>query len=183
MNLWLVRHAQPLIDAGVCYGASDILADENATLQVARRLAGELPHGLRLITSPLQRCARLAAALQALRPDITFQTDRRLAEMNFGRWELHRWVDIPAADITEWTDNFGTCRFGGAESVQELMDRVTTLWDETSAAPTDAVWITHAGVIRAAMLLSQGVRQVAQANQWPRATVTFGEVLTVASRN
>ena len=92
MNLWLVRHAQPLIDAGVCYGASDILADENATLQVARRLAGELPHGLRLITSPLQRCARLAAALQALRPDITFQTDRRLAEMNFGRWELHRWV-------------------------------------------------------------------------------------------
>ena len=84
MKLWLVRHAQPLIAPGVCYGATDMAADEPATRQAAQALAQTLPPGLSLRVSPLQRCARLAQSLRELRPDLLARTDARLAEMNFG---------------------------------------------------------------------------------------------------
>ena len=88
MNLWLVRHAQPLIAPGVCYGASDVPADDAATQAAARALALALPPGTRVASSPLQRCERLAKAVQGLRPDLSCKTDARLAEMDFGRWQV-----------------------------------------------------------------------------------------------
>ena len=35
MKLWIVRHAKPLIESGVCYGALDVAADAPHTLQAA----------------------------------------------------------------------------------------------------------------------------------------------------
>lgn len=84
MKLWLVRHAQPLIAAGVCYGSTDVAADADATQQAALQLAQTLPQNLSMICSPLQRCQCLADCLQGLRPDLLYATDARLAEMDFG---------------------------------------------------------------------------------------------------
>ena len=175
MKLWLVRHAQALIAPGVCYGATDVVADEQATLQAAQALALTLPVGLLLVSSPLQRCERLAQCLRGLRPDLSYKTDARLMEMDFGCWEGQRWDDIAAHELDQWTVNFGHWRCGGAESVQDVMVRVATLWDEAHSAGDDAMWVTHAGVIRAAMLLSQGVREVTQADQWPLLDIAFGQ--------
>lgn len=174
MKLWLVRHAQPLIAPGVCYGATDVAADDQATLQAAHALAQTLPAGVLLVSSQLQRCERLAHCLRGLRPDLAYKTDARLAEMNFGCWEGQRWDAIPQADFDHWVADFGEHRFGGQESVSEFMRRVACAWDETQRQGLDAVWITHAGVIRAASLLAQGVRQVAQAAQWPSDAPAFG---------
>lgn len=174
MKLWLVRHAQPSIAPGVCYGATDVAADAPATLQAALALAELLPHGVQLISSTLQRCEHLAQCLRGLRPDLSYKTDVRLREMNFGCWEGQPWDAIPQAEVDCWVANFGEHRFGGAESVSQVMQRVAGVWDETQQAGQDAVWITHAGVIRAATLLAQGVRQVAQATQWPRDAPAFG---------
>ena len=174
MKLWLVRHAQPLIAPAVCYGASDVAADASATLQAAQALARTLPAGVALVSSPLQRCERLAQCLRGLRPDLTYTTDARLAEMNFGCWEGQRWDAIAQADYDAWVADFAEHRFGGQESVSEFMRRVTCAWDENQRQGLDAVWITHAGVIRAASLLAQGVRQVAQAAQWPSDAPAFG---------
>lgn len=174
MKLWLVRHAQPLITPGVCYGVTDVAAVEKATLQAAQALAQTLPNGVAVISSSLQRCERLANCLQGLRPDLPYITDARLVEMNFGCWEGQRWDAIPPADYERWTANFGKHRFGGRESVHEFMQRVACVWDETQRQGRDAVWITHAGVIRAATLLAQGVRQVQHATQWPTEAPLFG---------
>lgn len=174
MKLWLVRHAQPLIAPGICYGATDVLADAVATQQAARALALVLPQGLRVISSPLLRCEQFALNLRALRPDLTYETDARLKEMDFGCLEGQRWADIAPSEFAQWTDNFGHWRFGGVESVQDVMARVASLWDDVRSAGDDAAWITHAGVIRAAMLLSQGVREVTRADQWPSAHIEFG---------
>ena len=175
MKLWLVRHAQPLIAPGVCYGATDVAADAQATLQAARALATVLPDRVPIIASPLQRCERLAHCLQGLRPDLAYRTDARLVEMDFGSWEGQRWDAIPQADFERWMAAFGGHRFGGVESVSEFMQRVAGAWDQTRREGLDAVWITHAGVIRAATLLAQGVRQVEQAAQWPREAPAFGQ--------
>ena len=179
MKFWLVRHAQPLVEAGVCYGASDILADEPATAQAAQALALELPSDLKVMCSPLTRCTQLANALQQLRPDLTWKPETRLAEMNFGHWEGQRWNDIPAAALAQWTTDFGPWRFGGVESVQDLMQRVSALWEETRSTQVGTLWVTHAGVIRAATLLSQGVQQVTHARQWPQQALPFGRAISL----
>ena len=175
MKLWLVRHAQVLLPPGICYGATDVAADASATLSAAQALAAELPHGLSLRVSPLQRCEQLAQALQGLRPDLTCKTDARLAEMDFGHWEGQGWSSIPQSALDAWVTDFAHHRFGGRESVSEVMQRVALAWDATWQAGQDATWITHAGVIRAASLLHQGVRQLQRADQWPQQGPGFGQ--------
>ncbi len=176
MKLWLARHAQPLIEHGICYGRTDVPSDTLTTLAAAQALSGCLPLGLQVVTSSLQRCEQLAQCLRGLRPDLAYKTDARLAEMDFGCWEGQRWDAIDQADYDRWTADFGAYRFGGVESVHEFMQRVARVWDETQLAGRDTVWITHAGVIRAASLLVKGVHQVYDAAQWPSTAPAFGEI-------
>jgi len=180
MKLWLVRHAQVMLPPGICYGATDVAADAAATQAAAQALAEELPLGLPLRVSPLQRCEQLAQALQGLRPDLaTKTTDSGLAEMDFGDWEGRAWSAIPQSALDAWVADFARHRFGGRDSVAEVMQRVALAWDATLQAGQDAAWITHAGVIRAASLLHQGIRQVHRADQWPKDGPGFGQWLTL----
>lgn len=175
MRLWLVRHAAPLVEPGTCYGALDLAADAQATQQAAEALAQVLPkHGV-LRSSPLQRCTQLARALCALRVDLSFTIDSRLREMDFGAWEGRRWDALGAPALQAWTDDFAHHRPGGGESVHSFMARVAQAWNEVSLQGKDTVWITHAGVIRAAALLHAGQMSVTQAAQWPATACGFGQ--------
>ena len=172
MSLWVVRHAQPLIPPGICYGALDVPADPTATQQAAQALAQVLPHGAQLRYSVLQRCELLAHYLCALRPDLICKSEPRLVEMNFGIFEGMAWADIAKDALDAWTADFCHHRFGGEESVAEFMARVAAVWDESRGLP-DQVWITHAGVARAAVLLEQGVRMPQSAAQGPTQAPDF----------
>ena len=66
MTLWLVRHALPLIEPGICYGQLDMPADLQATQTCAKELVNVLPKGITVVTSPLQRCELLAKVLIGL---------------------------------------------------------------------------------------------------------------------
>lgn len=174
MSLWLARHAQPLVDAGVCYGALDVAADGPATEAAAQRLAQALPAGLAVVAcSPLRRCVQLARALQALRPDLAATPDPRLAEMDFGHWEGRRWDDIGAAALQAWTDDFANHRPGGGECVADVMARVAGAY-KTLRPGEPTLWITHAGVIRAAGLIARGTSHVQHAHEWPAQAPAFG---------
>jgi alpha-ribazole phosphatase len=175
VDIWLVRHAQPLVAPGVCYGAMDVPADAQATVNAAQALAKALPAQIHIISSPLQRCEQLAQVLRGLRPDLTHKTDARLAEMDFGQWEGQRWDAIARAELDAWAANFATWRCGGAETVTAVMHRVGAAWDDTRALGQPAAWITHAGVIRAAKLIAHGQRHIAHAAQWPLAAPGFGQ--------
>ena len=99
--------------------------------------------------------------------------------MDFGDWENRSWTDIGQQPLQRWTDNFAHHSPGGGESVTQVMQRVAAAL-ATSAARAAAtglpvLWITHAGVIRAAMLLAQGITQVSRADQWPRDAPAWGE--------
>ena len=194
MKLWLVRHAQPLIDAGICYGRLDMAADAEATAECAAKLATQLPAGLRVVSSPLQRCEQLAQALQALRPDLAYKTDGQLQEMDFGQWEGCAWQDIPRAELEAWTGDFAHYNVGhDGESVAAFMARVGAAFEgltpqsqipamvqRTMAQDSGVLWITHAGVIRAVELLAQGVRHIERANQWPVEAPKYGQWRTLA---
>jgi alpha-ribazole phosphatase len=176
--IWLVRHAQPLIASGVCYGALDVPAEVDATRQAAHGLAQRLPPEARVLVSPLLRCQQLAQALRVLRPDLLFDTNARLAEMNFGAWEGQRWDALPPEAFAAWTNDFWFHRVDGGECVADFMGRVGEVWDAAMAAGianAPQVWLTHAGVIRAARLIASGQREVRTAGDWPAAAPGFGQ--------
>ena len=175
MSLWAVRHAQPLVAPGICYGVLDMPADAQATRAAAEKLAAVLPKGCSVRSSTLQRCEQLAQALSVLRPDLMLKLDPRLREMDFGSWEGQHWYAIGQSALEAWTTDFAQHRPGGGESVQGFMQRVTAAWDEKGDRPT--LWITHAGVIRACTLLAAGTRNIAHADQWPQAAPGYGEYL------
>ena len=171
MKLWLLRHAQVVLKPGLCYGASDVAADGALNLEAAQRAAAFLPQGLSVCTSALGRTQQLGEALQGLRPDLGQpRADARLNEMNFGQWELQRWDVIPRAAFDAWMADFAQHRFGGAESTQAILDRVgAALADLRERETEEAVWITHAGVIRAVLYLAaNGSTPIERVDQWPR---------------
>lgn len=175
MKLWLVRHALPLAGKGVCYGAADLPAEAQATQRAAEALASLLPMALAVRCSPRLRCRQLADALRALRPDLPCGIDPRLAEMDFGSWERRRWSDIARDEFDGWMADFPGYRCGGGESVAQLMARVELALADMRQGGSDAVWITHAGVVRAVRLLAGGVALPQEAGEWPRDGLDFGQ--------
>lgn len=102
--------------------------------------------------------------------------------MNFGAFEGQRWDSISVQAYDDWTADFWQHRFGGAESVAEFMARVALAWRDArqaAAGKHPQVWITHAGVIRAATLLSKGIMEVHEAAQWPADAPAFGQACCI----
>jgi alpha-ribazole phosphatase len=173
VGLWLIRHARPLIEDGICYGRLDVPADGSETQTAAQRLAEVLPAGIDVLSSPLQRCQQLARALQLLRPDLPVRTEARLAEMDFGAWEGRRWDNIDRQELEAWSKGFQGYRAGGnGESVATFTARVGQVFDEVCGRGGQA-WITHGGVFKVAWLRRHGVA-LESAAQWPKQALAWG---------
>jgi alpha-ribazole phosphatase len=148
MTLYLVRHPQPNVAPGLCYGASDVPVTGTELARVHAGLA--LPSGLPVYASPLRRCALLAERLAPGRVTL----DARLAEMNFGAWELRPWSDIPRADVDAWAADLLHYRPGGAENVLDVARRVQAFVADLRAP--SALIVCHAGTIRLLTALHGG---------------------------
>lgn len=158
MRLILVRHPLPLVAPGVCYGSSDLPAapDDVARVHAALLASASIPHGTPVYASPLQRCAALAGRLGV------HTLDARLAEMDFGAWELRSWDDIPRAEVDAWAADLANYRPGGGESVLQVAARVAAfraeLLDQHQHQHQQAAIICHAGTIRVLMALEAGLK-------------------------
>lgn len=176
--LWLLRHAQPLIAPGVCYGQLDVPADPGATLQASLRAVSALPRGVRLRYSPLQRCEQLAQALQA--PEAFLSADVRLQEMHFGHWEGQAWNDIGRTAVEAWSHDLYGSSPGGGESLAAMLQRVRSAlldsWQHDSQqGRRDVVWVTHAGVIRCVHWLLRYGAAHPTATDWTLPAPAFGQ--------
>jgi alpha-ribazole phosphatase len=180
VKLWLLRHGPVDCEAGHCYGRSDVAALAQPTQDIAARVAPALAPGLELVVSPRTRCMHLAQALMALRPDLTLRVDPRIAEMDFGAWEGRPWSDVARHEFDAWMADFGQMRAGGSgESTSAFMARVAQAHDDWRSSGRDALWVTHAGVMRAALLLHAGKRQVREASEWPSRAIGWGELMSL----
>jgi alpha-ribazole phosphatase len=152
MRLHLVRHPQPLVDKSTCYGRSDIAVAPEMLAQSAAQLLPQLralPHDWPLVSSPLQRCAKLAHSLAQAMHRPAPQVDPRLQEMDFGQWELRPWDDIPWAEVEAWNADLAHYAPGGGETLTEVAGRMWQAFDDLLARSTDGVIvICHAGSIR-----------------------------------
>ena len=183
--LWLQRHAQPLVAPGICYGRTDMAADDKATAAAAQALqsawaAEALPAGT-VWHSPLQRCTQLAAALQTQAPAFQLRACNDLAEMDFGAWEGQRWDGIAREEMQAWTADFMAYAPGGGESLATMMARITRALDAARQQARETgqpvLWISHAGVAQCAhWLLTRGQR-LPLAKDWPSVKLAYGEWL------
>lgn len=175
-TLWLLRHAPVDAPAGLCYGRTDLSCAVQATQAVAAQIAPLLPADIALHSSPLQRCTTLARAIADRQPALPQAAiDPRLAEMDFGAWEGQPWDRIARADFEAWMADFADARAGThGESTRLFMARVGEAWDAWRMSGRDALWVTHAGVMRAVLLLQRGVWCVDDAAQWPSAPIDYG---------
>ena len=169
MDIVLIRHPAVAVDAGVCYGHSDVaLADDPSvsSAAIAVRLATlQVPPPRVLLSSPLTRCATVAAAM-AGDFGCAHSVDERLKEMDFGAWEQQRWDAIDRTLLDGWAADFHHARAHGGESVAQFVVRVGA-WLEAFAQTRElspAYVVTHAGVIRviAALLLDVPVERAVQ---------------------
>lgn len=182
-SLWLLRHAQPLIDTGTCYGRLDIPADALHTQQSAAAFAAVMPAHAALRHSPLQRCTQLVQALM-LTPAYpsacsSYTVDPRLQEMDFGTWEGCRWDAIAPAAIDAWAQQLADTAPGDGESLAHMLDRVREAlldsWLHDSRQGTrDVVWVTHAGVVRCVQWLLHQGRHTPTAADWQLPAPAYG---------
>lgn len=155
MDLVLIRHPAVAVEAGVCYGSSDVpLAADAATgaADVLRRLRvlGALGAGAagNVWSSPLARCADVARVL-AREAGAPLECDARLREIDFGAWELKRWDAIGRDALDRWSADLMHAREHGGESAAQFVARVRPAL-ATLADAARASWaVTHAGVMRA----------------------------------
>ena len=176
MRIYLVRHPRPEVPAGHCYGRSDLAANEADVERVLAALANQgLPGAMPVYASPLARSAVLA---QRLSPAPAF--DARLAEMDFGAWEMHSWDDIPRSEIDAWSADLLHYRPGGGESVMDVAARVAGFdADIRRAGHAQALVICHAGTMRLMHSLHLGgtlVDAALRAAQAPH-RIDYGEVM------
>jgi alpha-ribazole phosphatase len=175
MDLVLIRHPAVNIDAGICYGRTDVPLLANAA--DSARLLDERLNTLKVpdvnasrYTSPLSRCRLLAEALAS-----AYASDPRLQEMDFGAWEGQRWDGLNRAMLDAWAADLEHAREHGGESVAQFAERVVGWADSVCTvdrqAPIHAV--THAGVIRVLTGHLLGIKR-ANVIQWP---LDFGAIV------
>jgi alpha-ribazole phosphatase len=170
MELFLIRHPEPAVPEGICYGRSDIGLAEDAAV-CAARLRGMLPPGIPVYTSPLLRCRSVAEHLSPA-PAV----DARLVEMHFGEWEMRRWDEIDKAAFDAWVADILHFAPPGGESAAAMLSRSLAFLDELRASelPAAAV-LTHGGVLR--MLFAHWLE--VPPRRWPRLVFAFGAISKV----
>ena len=157
MQLFLIRHTTPLITAGLCYGQSDIdvaASFNEEQLQVVNKLNALNQGGVEMhaiVSSPLQRCTKLAYALNSSLALPMVNEDHRLMELNFGDWELQAWDAIPRIEFDIWADDYANLAPPNGESFGTLHLRAQSFIADAKQRLPDAniVVVTHGGMIRA----------------------------------
>lgn len=169
MKLWLIRHLPPAVLPGICYGKTDLplqtaLKDQWNSVENLKRELPEVP----VFSSPLVRCAELARVLS----DAPVMDDR-LAELDFGAWEMQAWEDIGPAALDAWAQNVAGFRPPQGETGYELQNRALAWLQEVSQRWEAGIVVTHAGVMRAL----EAHHQRLPGNQWLSLRYDYGQLM------
>lgn len=168
MQVFLIRHPQPLIAPGVCYGQLDVdCVDFGATVDALKQ---NLPTDTPVFSSPLRRARRLA---EALSEHVTI--DRRLSEIHFGTWEGQRWDAIDRAQLDAWADDLLGFVPPGGESVATLFARAQDFAASLDPSLQQVAIVTHAGVMRSLV----GHWQQLPAAEWSQLQFGYGEIVPI----
>lgn len=143
-----MRHAATSATRASAFPLDEPLDDRARSAGAA--LSSALPRHCEVLSSPALRCRQTAEAA-GLRPRL----EERLVECDFGRWAGTTLDEIDPDDGRVWMLDPDAAPHGG-ESLRELAARVAAWLDEQAGADGAAAAITHAGVVKAAVVHALG---------------------------
>ncbi len=147
-----LRHPTPDAPEGLCYGRLDLDLAPGAEAEIAAALRAT-PRARHVVSSPAKRARILAEALAA-RDGLEVRFDERLWEYGFGAWEGRLWSELPREETERWMQDMWTRRDHGGDSFEAVHARVEAALRDM---PEGAVAVCHAGPIRAARMILQGL--------------------------
>lgn len=159
LRLDLLRHGETELGGGL-RGSLDDALTEKGWAQMREAVIGQGPWG-RLVSSPLQRCARFAEELGAQR-DLSVSLDKDLQELHFGAWEGQSAAALMETDAEAlglfWADPYAFTPPQG-EPVTEFSARVLAAVMRLHAAHAGerVLLVSHGGVMRLLLARARGL--------------------------
>ena len=182
MRLYMLRHGQPEIGPGICYGSSDLAVSPQQHARIVAVTSPLLPQGVPLFSSPLRRCRELATQLADALSAGQVTYDERLAEMHFGEWEMRKWDDIRREQIDAWANDPVMYRPGNGESVLQMAQRVLAFYEDLRQRQCEsAIMLCHAGTMRLLSECRPGISPMLAASNAARLhhKIAYGELITL----
>ncbi|MBV7572141.1 alpha-ribazole phosphatase family protein [Pseudomonas sp. PDM32] len=155
----LLRHGETEFGGGLRGSIDDALTD-TGWAQMRAAVVGQGPWD-RLVSSPLQRCARFAEELGA-QLGVPVQLDKDLQELHFGAWEGQSAVALMETDAQAlglfWADPYSFTPPQG-EPVADFSTRVLATLQRLHAtcAGERILLISHGGVMRLLLAQARGL--------------------------
>ena len=177
---WLLMVRHTAVDPklkGVCYGASDVELSTDGLAHIeplADELADKAPSVI--VHSGLLRSRMLAEAV-ARRMCLEPSFDPRIAEFNFGEWELRKWGEIYIAghDIARLIHEPDRFSAPGGETLFAMRDRVLA-WYQGLPSASRILAVSHGGPISTLRGALAGVPPA----KWPELVPGYGEHIHLA---
>lgn len=159
LRLDLLRHGETELGGGLRGSLNDALTDKGW----AQMRAAVIEQGPwdRLVSSPLQRCARFAEELGA-QLGLSVQLEKDLQELHFGAWEGQSAAALMETDAEAlglfWADPYSFTPPQG-EPVADFSTRVSAAIDRlhTTCAGERVLLISHGGVMRLLLARARGL--------------------------
>lgn len=159
LHLDLLRHGETELGGGLRGSLDDALTEKGwAQMRAAVVEGGPWD---RIVSSPLQRCARFAAELGE-QLDLPVQLDKDLQELHFGEWEGQSAAALMETDAEAlglfWADPYAFTPPQG-EPVSEFSSRVLAAVARLHSAYADkrVLLISHGGVMRLLLAQARGL--------------------------
>ncbi|WP_435035649.1 alpha-ribazole phosphatase family protein [Pseudomonas neuropathica] len=159
LHLDLLRHGETELGGGLRGSLDDALTDKGwAQMRAAVVEGGSWD---RIVSSPLQRCARFAAELGE-QLDLPVQLDKDLQELHFGAWEGQSAAALMETDAEAlglfWADPYAFTPPQG-EPVSEFSSRVLAAVARlhNAYAGQRVLLISHGGVMRLLLAQARGL--------------------------
>ncbi|WP_433736531.1 alpha-ribazole phosphatase family protein [Pseudomonas putida] len=159
LQLDMLRHGETELGGGLRGSLDDALTEKG--WQQMRAAVMEQGPWDRLVSSPLQRCARFAEELAA-QLDLPVTLDQNLQELHFGRWEGQSAAALMETDAEDlgrfWADPYSFTPPDG-EPVAEFSARVLSAVARLQAAYAGerVLLISHGGVMRLLLAQARGL--------------------------
>ncbi|MCY0111523.1 alpha-ribazole phosphatase family protein [Pseudomonas monsensis] len=159
LRLDLLRHGETELGGGLRGSLDDALTEQGWAQMRAAVVAGG-PWD-RLVSSPLQRCARFAAELGE-QLNLPVQLDKDLQELHFGAWEGQSAAALMESDAEAlglfWADPYAFTPPQG-EAVSDFAARVLGAIERLHRAYAGerVLLISHGGVMRLLLAQARGL--------------------------
>ncbi|TFY94451.1 histidine phosphatase family protein [Pseudomonas nabeulensis] len=159
VHLDLLRHGETELGGGLRGSLDDALTAKGWE-QMRAAVVGQGPWD-RLVSSPLQRCARFAEELGA-RLNVPVSLEKALQELHFGAWEGQSAAALMETDAEAlglfWADPYGFTPPDG-EPVSDFSDRVLGAISrlQQAYAGERVLLISHGGVMRLLLARARGL--------------------------